>query len=186
MEEELFEVTVPLGVKAGDLMTVGLPSGKVHTITVPPGLSAGMRFPIAAPKQRSALDKAAESARRAVAAVEKKAKDEQWAAKAKGATLSVVSAGSNFVAGFKKGLAGETPPPPPPPYAARAEPEAGGMVVAIIPEGLSPGSVMLVATPAGQMQVTVPSGARPGNELHVLYGRTEEGWGVDGPPRIAR
>lgn len=190
----MYQVTVPRGLKPGDAFTLGLPSGAVRTLIVPSGVHGGMTYEIAI--QPSALEKVAESAGAvgksigarlglAAAAVKHKAREEQWERKAQAATRSVMGAGANFVSGFKQGLAAEPRPAParqtgdgeePRPYPAAppALGDAGGnlsdrMVVCIVPEGLAPGAQMIVATPEGPMQTTVPPGARPGSEIHVRY-----------------
>ncbi|KAJ1634978.1 hypothetical protein T492DRAFT_969375 [Pavlovales sp. CCMP2436] len=162
--DDLFEVTVPPGVRAGDAMTVGLPGGKVHKIVVPPGLGPGLHFQIAVPHvEPTALEKVAQAAKVAATAVQKKAKDEAWEAKAKAATKSVLGAGSNFISGFKQGLKGDAQPSQAQPPPAAPDPQ---YVIAVVPAGLYPGSQMLVATPSGTLQVVVPPGAQPGSEVH--------------------
>jgi hypothetical protein len=173
--DEIFEVTIPSGVFPGDQMTVGLPDGQIHTLVVPRGVHPGAKVQIAVPpKPPSTLGKLTESAKRAASAVQQKARDEQWDAKAKAATKAVVSTGAGFISGFKQGLQGTPraseprlplPPPLPPPYAVPAE----RFVVAIVPEGFSPGMQMIVSTPEGYRQVTVPQGFGAGSELHVRY-----------------
>lgn len=190
----VYEVRVPDGLKPGDQFTLGLPDGAVRTLTVPAGVRGGMTFHVSV--EPTVLEKVADAAKRAAAALQQKAKEEQWEAKAKAAASTIATAGANFIAGFKQGLAADPAPasapaahgqerlaaPPrrslpaardqPPPYAA---PPGGShdatsrVVVCIVPDGLEPGSQMLVPTPVGMMQTTVPPGLRPGSELHVRY-----------------
>ena len=196
--DDIYEVTIPPNVHSGEMMTIGLPDGRVQTLVVPQGLGPGAKVQLAVPPKHGPLESIADAAKRAAQAVQDKAAREQWELKAKMAASSALTAGSNFIAGFKDGLKGDnhhaarTPAPAvvqspesgqrasdandePPPYFPLA---AGGaastsaperIVVAIVPEGGVPGMIMLVATPDGERQINVPMGARAGTVLHVRY-----------------
>jgi len=171
-------------------MTVGLPSGVVRTMTVPPGLRPGDKIQLAVPQAetQTALDKIAASAKSAVAKVQQKAREEEWDRKAKTAAASAVSAGSQFVAGFKKALSdgsssarhshdepppyspGPLPPPPPPPPVETTEgtarPTQG---VPRAANGDIPAQPHSVPVHDGERHVVaiVPDGLEPGNQMLV-------------------
>ena len=55
-----------------------------------------------------------------------------------------------------------------------ATPMATPLVITV-PPGVAPGSVMMVNTPSGQMQVTVPAGVTEGAQFQILVAAPASG-----------